>query len=161
MIFKAGNGAQIIDKIMINEDEALREYPFINHALVIVKSEDDYLFGYHKWRDDWETFCGLLETGEGIRECIARETEEELGLSNVKFEYLGIVHYYMPPDYWNEEWHEEYGALYGIKIKKDTIKVIECCRKDKEEIGEIAFVSELKKRDQKIDEINEALLRFF
>ena len=97
MIFKAGNGAQIIDKIMINEDEALREYPFINHALVIVKSEDDYLFGYHKWRDDWETFGGLLETGEGIRECIARETEEELGLSNVKFEYLGIVHYYNPP----------------------------------------------------------------
>ena len=67
----------------------------------------------------------------------------------------------MPPDYWNEEWHEEYGALYGIKIEKDTIKVIECCRKDKEEIGEIAFVSELRKRDQKIDEINEALLRFF
>ena len=32
---------------------------------------------------------------------------------------------------------------------------------DKEEIGEIAFVSELRKRDQKIDEINEALLRFF
>lgn len=59
MIFKAGNGAQIIDKIMINEDEALREYPFINHALVIVKSEDDYLFGYHKWRDDWET-CLML-----------------------------------------------------------------------------------------------------
>lgn len=48
-----------------------------------------------------------------------------------------------------------------LRLRKIQIKVIECCRKDKEEIGEIAFVSELKKRDQKIDEINEALLRFF
>lgn len=39
MIFKAGNGAEIIDKIMIKEDEALREYPFINHALVLIKSK--------------------------------------------------------------------------------------------------------------------------
>ena len=29
------------------------------------------------------------------------------------------------------------------------------------EIGEIAFLSELKKRREKIDEINEALLRYF
>ena len=158
MIFRASNGAEILDKIEIDEEEALIQYPSINHALVIVKCEDDYLLGYHKWRDDWETFGGLREEGEGIRECIVRETEEELGLKNVNFEYLGIVHYNMPPGYWNKEWHEEYGGLYGFVIEKE---IIDQCRKDKDEIGKIAFLSELKRRREKIDEINEALLRFF
>ena len=89
MIFRASNGAEILDKIEIDEEEALIQYSSI------VKCEDDYLLGYHKWRDDWETFGGLREEGEGIRECIVRETEEELGLKNVNFEYLGIVHYNM------------------------------------------------------------------
>lgn len=69
MIFKAGNGAQIIDKIMINEDEALREYPFINHALVIVKSEDDYLFG--------------ITNGEMIGKLLAAYWKQEKASENV------------------------------------------------------------------------------
>ena len=161
MIFRASNGAEILDKIEIDEEEALIQYSSINHALVIVKCEDDYLLGYHKWRDDWETFGGLREEGEGIRECIVRETEEELGLKNVNFEYLGIVHYNMPPGYWNKEWHEEYGGLYGFVIEKEMLEIIDQCRKDKDEIGKIAYLSELKRRREKIDEINEALLRFF
>lgn len=63
MIFRASNGAEILDKIEIDEEKALIQYPSINHALVIVKCEDDYLLGYHKWRDDWETFGGLREEG--------------------------------------------------------------------------------------------------
>ena len=125
MIFRASNGVEILDKIEIDEEEALIQYPSINHALVIVKCEDDYLLGYHNWRDDWETFGGLREEGEGIRECIVRETEEELGLKNVNFEYLGIVHYNMPPGYWNKEWHEEYGGLYGFVIEKEMLEIIE------------------------------------
>ena len=58
MIFKAKNGAEIIEKIAVSEEEALVRFPDINHALVVVKIEDDYLLGYHKWRDDWETFGG-------------------------------------------------------------------------------------------------------
>ena len=27
--------------------------------IVIVKACDDYLLGFYKWRDDWETFGGL------------------------------------------------------------------------------------------------------
>lgn len=127
----------------------------------VTAEEDDYLLGYHNWKDDWETFGGLREEGEGIRECIVRETEEELGLKNVNFEYLGIVHYNMPPGYWNKEWHEEYGGLYGFVIEKEILEIIEQCRKDKDEIGKIALLSELKRRREKIDEINEALLRYF
>ena len=161
MIFKAKNSAEIIEKLNISEDEALQSLPNLNHALVIVKIDDDYLLGYHKWRDDWETFGGLIEDGESLRECIERECEEELGIRDMDFKYLGIVHYYMPPDYWNREWHEEYGGLYGITLSKEMIEIIEKSRLDKDEIGEIGLYSELKARGKKIDEINERLLEFF
>ncbi len=161
MVFKAKNGAEIIEKIDIDEGEAIRKFPNLNHVLVIVKIENDYLLGYHKWRSDWETFGGLIEEGEGLRECIARECEEELGISGVKFEYLGVVHYYMPPGYWVKEWHEEYGGLYGITLSRDAIQIIEEKRRDKDEIGELGLYSELKARKENIDEINEKLLEFY
>ncbi len=161
MIFKAKNGAEIIEKLNISEDEAIQTLPNLNHALVIVKIGDDYLLGYHKWRDDWETFGGLIEEGESLRECIERECEEELGISDIEFKYLGVVHYYMPPDYWDKEWHEEYGGLYGISLSKETIEIIEANRQDKDEIGEIGLYSKLKARGKNIDEINERLLEFF
>lgn len=161
MIFKAKNGAEIIEKLNISEDEAIQTLPNLNHALVIVKIGNDYLLGYHKWRDDWETFGGLIEKGESLRECIKRECKEELGISDIEFKYLGVVHYYMPPDYWNKEWHEEYGGLYGITLSKEMIEIIEKSRLDKDEIGEIGLYSELKARGKNIDTINERLLEFF
>ncbi len=162
MIFKATNGAKILEKIEISEADAMQAfYPTLNHALVIVKVEDDYLLGYHKWRDDWETFGGLIEKGESLPECIKREVEEELGLRDVEFTYLGIVRFYMPPDFWNQEWHEEYGGLYGMTLSKDMLQIIGELRQDKDEIGEIEFYSKLKQRKEKIDEINEKLLEFY
>ncbi len=161
MIFRAKNGAEIIEKIDIREDEALQRFPDLNHALLIVKIEGDYLLGYHKWRSDWETFGGIIEEGEALRECITRECKEELGISNIEFEYLGVVHYYMPPGYWIKEWHDEYGGLYGVTLSKELIKVIEEKRQDREEISAIRLYSELKAQGENIDEINEKLLEFF
>lgn len=161
MIFKAKNGAEIVERIYEDEVEALDKFADLNHALVIVKIEEDYLLGYHKWRDDWETFGGLLEEGENLRECIVRECEEELGITGIEFKYLGIVHYYMPPDYWNSEWHEEYGGLYGITLPGEYLQIIEGQRRDRDEIGAIGLYSELKTRAERIDEINEKLLEFY
>ncbi len=78
MLFEAKNGAKILEKIQISEDEAIEKFPDLNHALVVVKIEDDYLLGWHKWRSDWETFGGILEEGETLRECIKRECREEV-----------------------------------------------------------------------------------
>ena len=161
MIFKAKNGAQIVERIFEDENGAIHKIAGLTHALVIVKIEDDYLLGYHKWRNDWETFGGLMEGGESLRECIARECEEELGITDVEFEYLGIVHYYMPPDYWVDEWHEEYGGLYGITLSREYLQIIEEKRQDKDEIPAIGLYSELKERAENIDEINEKLLEFY
>ncbi len=161
VIFRAKNGAEIIEKIQIDEFEAMKKYISINHVLAIIKIEGDYLMGWHKWRNDWETFGGLIEDGECLRECIYRECEEELGIKNINFEYLGIVHYYMPPGYWIKEWHEEYGGLYGVTLPREALATIEQKQIDKDEIGEIAFYSDIKERGGKIDEINERLLAFY
>jgi 8-oxo-dGTP diphosphatase len=161
VIFQAKNGAEIIEKINVEEDEAIRILPTLNHALVVVKIDTDYLLGWHKWRSDWEIFGGLVEKGESLRECIVRECEEELGLKDLKFEYLGVIHYYMPPNYWVDSWHEEYGGLYGITLPTNRLSVIEKNRRDRDEIGEIALLSDLKKREEPIDEINEKLLEFY
>lgn len=161
MIFRARNGAEIIERIQIDEAEAMTQFSAINHALLIVKTEGDYLLGWHKWRSDWETFGGRIEDGESLRECISRECEEELGITDVNFDYLGIVHYYMPPDYWVKDWHEEYGGLYGITLPGEALARIEQGRQDRDEIGEIAFYTDLKKREERIDEINEKLLEFY
>ena len=66
-----------------------------------------------------DKFLSILEEGEGLRECITRECEEELGITGIEFEYLGTVHYYMPPNYWVKDWHEEYGGLYGITLSRE------------------------------------------
>ena len=161
MIFRAKNGAQILERIDISEDEALIRFPDLNHALVIVRAEGDYLLGFHRWRDDWETFGGLIEPGETLRECIVRECEEELGITDIEFDYLGVVRYYMPPDYWVREWHEESGGLYGISLPAGAVQRIEEKRNDKDEIGGIELYSRLKERGENIDEINERLLKFY
>lgn len=161
MVFKAKNGAEIVDRIYVGENEAIGKYAKLNHALVIVKIEDDYLLGYHKWRNDWETFGGLIEEGESLQECITRECEEELGITGIEFEYLGIVHYFMPPNYWVKEWHEEYGGLYGITLSREYLQIIEEKRQDKDEIPAISLYSELKLHSENIDEINEKLLEFY
>ena len=71
------------------------------------------------------------------------------------------MHYNMPPGYWVKDWHEEYGGLYGITLSRDAIQMMEEKRQDKDEIGEIGLYSELKAREENIDEINEKLLEFY
>ena len=53
---------------VIDENEAIGKFSNLNHVLVVVKIENDYLLGWHKWRSDWETFGGLIEAGESLGE---------------------------------------------------------------------------------------------
>lgn len=80
-----------------------------------------------------------------MRECIIRECEEELGITNVDFEYLGLLYYKMAPGYFNPEWHYEYGGLYGVTLSKEYLEIIEEYRTNKEEIGKLAFVPKKKR----------------
>ena len=81
-------------------------------------------------------------------------------IDNVDFAYLGLMYYKLAPGYFNPEWHEEYGGLYGITLPKDYLQKIEEFRNDKEEIGKIAFYSDIKDKEE-IAVIDEKLLEYW
>lgn len=160
MIVKDNKGNELLEIINVEEAEAEKLYKPINYALVVVKIGSEYLMGWNHWRKDWEIFGGCKEQGETMRECIIREGKEELGLKNVEYTYLGLLHNKMAPSYFNTEWHEEYGGLYGITLSEDMLEVIEKYRQDKEEVEKLAFYSEIKEREC-ISVIDEKLLEYW
>ncbi len=160
MIVRDSAGNELLAVIDVPEELAEKQYNPVTHALLVVKIGEEYLLGWNRWREDWEIFGGCKEKGETLRECIVREAEEELGIKDVEYTYLGLMHDKMAPGYFNPEWHEEYGALYGVTLSDEMPREIEANRVDKEEIGRLAFYSQVKGKE-KIAEIDEALLRFW
>ncbi len=159
MLVKDSRGNELLAVIDVSEEEAMKKYAPVNHALLVVKIDEEYLMGFNKWRQDWEIFGGCMEEGETLRECIIREAKEELGLSNVEFTWLGLMHDKMAPGYFNPKWHEEYGGLYGVMLTRGQFAQIEKCREDKEEIEKLAFYSQIK--GECIAPIDEKLLEFW
>ena len=160
MIVRDGNGNELLAVIDVPEEQAEKQYSPVTHALLVVKIGEEYLLGWNRWRQDWEIFGGCKEEGENIRQCIERECEEELGLKGVEYSYLGLMQYKMAPGYFNPEWHEEYGALYGVTLPLSALKEIEAARMDKEEIERLAFYSQVRGKE-KIAEIDEKLLEYW
>ena len=160
MIVKDSAGNELIAVIDVPEEMAEQQYSPVTHALLVVKIGEEYLLGWNKWRQDWEIFGGCKEEGETLRQCVEREAEEELGIADVKYSYLGLMHYKMAPGYFHPEWHEEYGALYGVTLPEELLREIEANRTDKEEIDKLAFYSQVKGKE-KVAEIDEALLRYW
>lgn len=160
MIVKDSRGNELLEIISVDEAEAERSYDNITHALAVVKTGDEYLMGWNHWRKSWEIFGGCREPGETIRECIEREGFEELGLKNAEYTYIGLMHYKMAPGYFNPEWHEEYGALYGITLPEKMPEEMESYRGDKEEVEKLSFYSAVKGKEP-IAEIDEVLLNYW
>lgn len=160
MIIKDAKGNELLEIIQVEEAQAMELYHPINHALVVVKIGDDYLLGWNKWRKDWEIFGGCMEEGESLRECIEREAFEEIGLKSVEYTFLGLMHFKMAPGYFNPEWHEEYGGLYGITLPVEVLEEIEKYRTDKEEVERLAFYKDVKGMEP-IAAIDEVLLGYW
>jgi len=160
MIVRDSAGNELLAVIDVPEELAEKQYNPVTHALIVVKIGEEYLLGWNRWRQDWEIFGGCKEKGEKLRECIVREAEEELGIKDVEYSYLGLMHDKMAPGYFNPEWHEEYGALYGVTLPEFILKEIEANRADKEEIEKLAFYSQVKGKET-IAEIDEALLQYW
>lgn len=160
MIIKDHNGNELVELIAVDENSAMEGYYPVTHCLLVVMAGNDYLLGWNKWRQDWEIFGGCLNKGESMRECIARECMEEIGISNVNFDYIGLMHFNMMPDYFSTERRKEYGGLYGIQLQADDLQNIEKYRLDRDEIGKIAFFKDIDQKD-KISEIDRELLKYY
>ena len=160
MVAVDGRGNELLDIIDVSETGADKKYGPINHCLAVVKIGDDYLMGWNNGRKDWEIFGGCREENETLRECITRECKEELGLENVDFRFLWLMYYKMAPGYFNPEWHNEYGGLYGITLPKEYLQRIEEYRTDKEEVEKLAFYRDIKDSGE-IAVIDEKLLEYW
>lgn len=151
---------EFVELIAVDETSAMEGYAPVTHCLVIVIVGDDYLLGWNNWRQDWEIFGGCLEKGETMRECITRECREEIGISNVPIDYIGLMHFNMVPDYFSTEYRKEYGGLFGIRLQPDDLQKIEKYRQDREEIGKLTLLKCLDK-NERIAEIDRTLLQFY
>ena len=47
----------------------------------------------------------------------------------------------LAPGYFNPEWHEEYGGLYGVTLPEEYLQTVERQRTDREEIKKVALLS--------------------
>lgn len=126
----------------------------------MVKLGDDYLLGWNKYRQDWEIFGGCREDGETLRQCINRECMEELGLPDLEWTFIGLMHCKMAPGYFDPEWHYEYGGVYGVTLPVECLETIEKHRTDREEIEKLAFYRDVKGKE-KIAAIDEKLLEYW
>lgn len=159
MIAKDENGDELIDILKISEAE-IGDYSPVNHALLIVKMGDNYLLGWNHYRKSWEIFGGCIEKNETPRECIIRETNEELGLENCDLSFIGLIKYSKTSGYFCSERHIEYGGLYGITLQKSMLKTINNHRKDRAEIEKLSFYSDITDREN-ISAIAEKLLSYW
>lgn len=160
MICKDSRGNEFVEMIDIGEDEVTKYFSPVTHCLAVVIVDGEYLLGWNNWRKDWEIFGGCIEDGESVRQCIVRECYEELGISNMQIDYIGLMHFHLAPDYFSTEYRKEYGCLYGITLKQEDLSKMEQFRLDREEIGKIALLKNIPK-DERIAEIDHALLHYY
>ena len=66
----------------------------------------------------------------------------------------------LAPGYFNPNWHNEFGGLYGISLPAQAMKEIEAYRTDKEEVEKLAFYSDVKDKEP-IALIDEYLLNLW
>lgn len=160
MLIRDAKGNEFLEIISVEEGWVDELFSPITHCLGVVKLGDRYLLGWNQYRWDWEIFGGCREEGEPLRACMERECREELGLSGLNWTFLGLMRLKLTPGYFNPEWHEEYGGLYGVSLPAESLEAIEKRRVDREEIGRLAFYGEIKGGEE-IAPIDEKLLEFW
>ncbi len=143
-----------------SDENLLSVNPLFTHCLAVVKTGDDYLLGWNRWRKRYEIFGGCPEKGETARDCIIRECNEELGLASFDVEYLGVMKFLLKPDYFSPNERTELGGLYGIRLPDLNIHDIYEMIKDKEEITKLALYSRVRNKEP-IALIDEKLLEYF
>lgn len=58
------------------------------------------------------------------------------------------------------EWHDEYGALYGVSLPEEMLDVMIHKREDEEEVEKLVFYSQVMGKER-IAEIDEKLLEYW
>ncbi len=68
-----------------------KQYSPITHCLAVIKINNDYLFGWNKWRSRYEIFGGTIEKNETAREYLSNISIEEIAKQMKDQDEIGKV----------------------------------------------------------------------
>lgn len=105
------SGWMLLEYLRIKEDE-INKYNNVTGAFAIVNINGKFLFGYNKWRKQWELPAGGIENGESARKAAERELFEETHQKNSALVFRGLVKVKTPSG------EIKYQAIYHCFQKK-------------------------------------------
>ena len=127
-------GNRLLDLIKGNENDLITDvmYRPLTSSLVVVKSPAGFMLLKNKYRNVWEIAGGVIEQGETPRECAIRECFEESGYKISDARFIGLIKWFLVPDYFSKENRIEYAALFcadveDIKDFEKNDEIIDLC----------------------------------
>lgn len=94
-------------------------------AIVLASAPSGVVLVFNRYRKVWELPGGLLDAGESLRNCAAREFREEAGSEAGTLRWLGLLEV--------DDGRRHLGAVFGCRIEADPPPY------QSEETGGIAF----------------------
>lgn len=86
----------------------------VTASLVIADHEGSFLFGFNRYRRQWEAPAGRIEPGETPRDCAARELLEESCQIAGFLDFIGLAEITRPSG------QRKYSALYATSLTDVT-----------------------------------------
>lgn len=78
------------------EDQLLQDHTPVTAAMVVAMWNGSVVMGFNRHRCTWEAPAGSIEQGETMRECAAREFQEESCQCAAHLDFAGLAHLRRP-----------------------------------------------------------------